>query len=103
MLAEEATVALAVGVALLLLERTAERRQRGRAFGAGVALALGTLFCTVAGYFAVQPMMEAARAGQGPLSFGALHGISTVFYALKVALVATLAWRTAGVSPPNAS
>ena len=28
-------------------------------------LALGTIFCTVAGYYAVLPMMEAARRGEG--------------------------------------
>ena len=35
---------------------------RGSQFSAGMALALGTLFCTVAGYFALLPMMAAARA-----------------------------------------
>ena len=50
----------------------------------------------MAGYFALQPMMAAARAGQGPLSFGQLHALSAVFYAVKVVLVAALAWRAAG-------
>jgi len=59
-------------------------------------LALGALFCTVAGYFALQPMMAAARAGQGPLSFGQLHAVSAVFYGLKLLLVLVLAWRAAG-------
>ena len=31
------------------------------------SLLWGTVFCTLLGYFAVQPMMPAARAGQGPL------------------------------------
>ena len=39
-------------------------------------LALGTVFCTVAGYYALAPLMAAARAGQGSLSFAQLHGIS---------------------------
>ena len=56
-------------------------------------LLLGTLFCTVAGYFAVQPLMAAARAGQGGLSFGLLHAVSGGFYALKTLLVIALAWR----------
>ena len=56
-------------------------------------LALGALFCTVAGYFALQPMMAAARAGEGGLSFGALHALSAGFYAVKTALVVALAWR----------
>ena len=35
----------------------------GRHFSAGMALSAGALFCTVAGYFALQPMMPLARAG----------------------------------------
>jgi hypothetical protein len=58
-------------------------------------LLLGTVFCTVAGYHAVQPLMEAARAGQGRWSFGALHAISSAFFALKGLLVVALAWRYA--------
>ena len=60
---------------------------------ADVLMVLGTLFCTVAGYYAVQPMLPAARAGQGPLSFGALHGVSLGFFALKGVLAMALAWR----------
>ena len=51
---------------------------------------------TVAGYFALQPMMATARAGQGAWSFGALHGMSVGFYALKALLVLVLAWRLGG-------
>ena len=58
-------------------------------------LVLGALFCTVLGWFAVQPMMAAARAGQGSFSFAALHGVSTVLYGVKTLLVAVLAWRLA--------
>jgi hypothetical protein len=47
----------------------------------------------VLGHFALQPMMEAARAGQGRWSFGALHGLSSALFLLKGLLVATLAWR----------
>ena len=53
------------------------------------------MFCTVAGYFAIQPMMAAARAGQGVWSFAALHGASAGFFALKALLVCVLAWRLA--------
>jgi hypothetical protein len=38
-------------------------------------------------------MMEAARAGQGAWSFGALHAVSSGFFALKGLLVLALAWR----------
>jgi len=57
-------------------------------------------------YFALQPMMPAARAGQGPLSFGQLHALSSAFYAVKVLLLLALAWRVAkpaGVNRPPSS
>jgi hypothetical protein len=98
MLAQEAYTSLALGILLLVLERIAARRAvaagTGSQFSLPMALAIGTLFCTIAGYFALQPMMAAARLGQGPLSFGQLHAVSAAFYVLKAALVATLAWRT---------
>lgn len=100
MLAQEAHASLVLGVVLLVLERLAARREaaagQGTQFSTGMILALGALFCTVAGYFALQPMMAAARAGQGPLSFGQLHALSAAFYGVKTALVAALAWRAAG-------
>lgn len=99
MLAQEAYTALALGVLLLVLERLEARRlaadAAGSQFSSGMALALGTLFCTVAGYFAVQPMMAAARSGQGALSFGQLHAVSAVFFVVKCVLVLALAWRAA--------
>jgi hypothetical protein len=70
-----------------------ERKGGGRAMGANVLLALGAMFCTVAGYYALQPMMAAARAGAGALTFGQLHAVSLALYALKTGLVLTLAWR----------
>jgi hypothetical protein len=100
MLAQEAYTSLALGVLLLVLERVAARRAvaagQGSQFSTGMVLALGAVFCTVAGYFALQPMMAAARAGQGPLSFGQLHAVSAAFYGLKLLLVLALAWRAAG-------
>ncbi|MBE0547459.1 MAG: DUF4149 domain-containing protein [Rubrivivax sp.] len=100
MLAQEAYASLALGVVLLALERLVARREaaagQGTQFSTGMVLALGAVFCTVAGYFALQPMMAAARAGQGALSFGQLHAVSAAFFGVKVALVAALAWRAAG-------
>jgi hypothetical protein len=58
-------------------------------------LALAALFCTVAGHFAVLPMMAAARAGHGALGFGTLHGFSVALFALKAVLLLVLAWRCA--------
>ena len=102
MLAQEAYTSLALGVFLLALERLVARRAAasgaGSQFTPGMVLALGTVFCTVVGYFAVQPMMPGARAGQGPLSFGQLHLVSAVFYVLKGLLVLALAWRA--LTPP---
>ena len=93
MLAEEAYVSLALGVLVFLLERTAPRAPGSSVFSLGIGLALGTLFCTVAGYFALLPLMEAARAGQGVFSFGQLHAVSAGFFGAKFLLVLTLAWR----------
>jgi Domain of unknown function (DUF4149) len=99
-LAQEAAASLGLGIVLLLLERVAARRAAangtGTQFSTGMVLALGALFCTVAGYYAVQPMMAAARAGQGALSFGQLHAISAAFFVLKAGLVLVLAWRASG-------
>ncbi len=99
----EARVSLFVAAVLFLLER---RRVRDMASAAGggtaamttnLLLVLGALFFTVFGEFAVRPMMEAARAGQATaLSFGALHGVSSVLFGLKGLLVIVLAWRLIG-------
>jgi hypothetical protein len=99
MLAQEAYTSLALGLGVLMLERLPARRRaaagQGSAFSGGMLLALGALFCTVAGYFALQPAMAAARLGQGPLSFGQLHAISAGLYVVKCGLVLALAWQIA--------
>lgn len=96
-LAQEAWLSLVLGVTLLLLARRQARQaaqaQGASAFSTDMLLLLGTLFCTVAGYFAIQPLMPAARAGQGPFSFGQLHLASASFFVLKALLVMALAWR----------
>ncbi len=99
MLAQEAYTSLALGVLLVVLERVAARRGGGPQFSLGFGLALGALFCTVAGYFGVQPMMADARLGQGPLSFGQLHAVSAVLYVVKCALVLALAVRGLQAGP----
>ena len=97
MFAQEAFLSLALAVVMFLLLRQRLHEpgqvQPGSVFSVDLMLALGALFCTVAGYFALQPMMAAARAGEGGLSFGALHALSAGFYAVKTALVVALAWR----------
>jgi hypothetical protein len=105
MFAQEAYLSLALGIVLLVLVRAKARTDAaagaGSVFSTDLMLVLGTLFCTVAGYFAVQPMIEAARVGQGSLSFGTLHAVSAIFFGTKALLAAVLAWRGHGpVSRP---
>ena len=87
--AYEAHASLAAALVFVMLER----RLGGGALGGNTVLALAALFCTVAGHFAVQPMMAQARAGQSAISFAALHAVSTGFFMLKTLAVMTLAWR----------
>ncbi len=86
-----------MALVLFLIERKRSRDAAtagsGSVLSLDLVLILGALFCTVAGYFAVQPMMVAARAGQGAWSFGALHAVSGGLFVLKGLLVLTLAWR----------
>lgn len=97
---QEAYLSIALALVLFVIARQRSRDAAaagtGSVMSADIVMLFGTLFCTVAGYFAVQPMMEAARAGQGSLSFGALHAISSSFFLLKGLLVLVLAWRFAG-------
>jgi Domain of unknown function (DUF4149) len=90
---------LSIGLAVVLLAIERGRARVAAAAGAGsvlsteILLLLGTVFCTVAGYFALQPLMAAARAGQGALSFGQLHVISVGFFLAKLLCILALAWR----------
>jgi hypothetical protein len=97
-LAQEAHASLALGALLVGLERVSARRfadEGGPQFTPGLVLALLTVFCTVLGYFALQPLMAAARAGQGSFSFGQLHAVSALLYAVKLCAVLALTWRAA--------
>jgi hypothetical protein len=93
----EAHVALGLAIALFLIERRLAalrvRAGQGSVLSVNLLLVLAALFCTVLGYFALQPMMEAARAGQGRFSFGALHGASSVLFMLKGLVLLALVWR----------
>ncbi|MED5621778.1 DUF4149 domain-containing protein [Ideonella sp. BN130291] len=97
--AQEAYLSLVMAIALFLMERGVARVDaeagKGSIFSANLVLLLATLFCTVAGYFALQPMLAAARAGQAGMSFAVLHGVSAGLFILKAALVCALAWRVA--------
>ncbi len=102
MLAQEAWTGLVLGLVVLWLERRAAA-DRGARFGPGMGLALVTLACTGLGYFAVLPLMAAARAGQGVLGFAALHAISSAFFAVKLVAVLALAWRATGATARTSS
>ncbi len=98
---QEAWLGLVLAVLLLSAERARARLaaevHRGSVLNTEMLLILGAVFCTVAGYFAVQPLLPAARAGQGALSFGQLHAASAAFFGVKIVLVLALAWR--GTAP----
>ena len=99
--AVDATIGICVGALLLLLTvqlARADAERGGSRFSAEMMLVLGALFCIVAGFYAVQPMMEAASRGEPGPSFALLHGVASAFFAAKLALVATLAWRLTGPS-----
>ncbi len=102
--AQEAWISLVLAILLLAIERGRARTSAdagsGSVLSTEMLLLLGTLFCTVAGYFALQPMVAAARAGQGSLSFGQLHAISVAFFIAKALLVLALAWRAVRSAPP---
>lgn len=96
-LLHEAWISLVLGLVLLVLARVAARRQfeagTGTAFNTEMLLSLGAVFCSVAGYFGIQQLMPAARAGQGNFSFGQLHAASAAFFVVKAGLVLALSWR----------
>ncbi|WP_310384531.1 DUF4149 domain-containing protein [Roseateles sp.] len=94
----EAQVALGAGLLLILIERRLARDTDSKNLSAEFFLPAVALFCTVAGYYALQPMMAAAKAGQGPWSFPALHAFSFTFFGLKTLAVLALAWRTSSHS-----
>ena len=109
MLLREAWLSLIFALLLLFAERRRTRDLAGAGSGSVLStdlmLLLGTLFCTVFGYFGLQPLMPAAKAGHAALSFGQLHALSAAAYAVKLLLVAALAWRAVGapISRPPSS
>ncbi len=104
-LLQEAWFSLLLATLLLLIERRIARLRSeagiGSVLGADMLLLLGTLFCTVAGYFGIQPLLADARAGHGSVGFGTLHAASMLLFGLKLALVLWLAWRSAAPPPPE--
>ena len=101
---QEAYLSLGVAIVLFAIERQRSRDAaaagQGSVFSTPLILLLGALFCTVAGHFALLPMLAAARAGTGTISFGTLHAVSAGFFVLKGLLVLTLAWRLTSFRTP---
>lgn len=92
----EAQASLAAALLLVMIERRLQRDAEHPAMTSpALLLPLAALFLTVVGYYGMQPLMETARAGQGALSFGALHAISSALFGLKTVVVLMLAWRMA--------
>jgi hypothetical protein len=108
-LAQEAWLSLTMSIVLLVIERTRARAVAvggsGSQLSPEILLVAGAAFCTLAGYFGIQPMMPASRLGEGPFSFGQLHLASTTLFGIKAVLVALLAWRASapGVIPRTSS
>ncbi|MEO8080083.1 MAG: DUF4149 domain-containing protein [Caldimonas sp.] len=105
--AADALAGLVAGAVLLLLCLGRMRREPPasiRRTRIDAALALAGLLCVLLGYYGLQPLMAPARAGQGPLSFAALHGLASAFFILKVGCAGVLAWRlTRGLRPAATS
>ena len=97
--AREAPASMVLGMVLLIIERRdalARHQASGVSqFSVEMVLALVALFCTVAGYYGLLPMMERARAGASSLSFLQWHAISLAFFGAKALAVLALAWRAA--------
>ncbi|KQU80960.1 MULTISPECIES: DUF4149 domain-containing protein [unclassified Rhizobacter] len=98
MFMQEAYLSLGLAVLLLMMLRRIwqQTETRGSVLGADALMLLAVAFCTVLGWFGLQPAMTAARAGQSAMSFGALHALSMTLYAVKAALLLVLAWRLQG-------
>ena len=101
----EAQVSLAAALILMLLARrlardAVEAGAESNIFSMALLLPAVALFCTIAGYYGLQPLMADAKAGAGVASFAALHGASLAFFAVKGLAVLALAWR---LSRPRSS
>lgn len=93
----EAKVSVALALILMLVERriardAVEAGAASNVFSAKLLLPAVALFCTIAGYYGLQPLMADAKAGAGVASFAALHGASLAFFGIKGLAVLALAW-----------
>jgi hypothetical protein len=94
--AVDATIGIGFGAVLLVLALQIARRAAAHGasrFSVEMMLALAAIFCIVAGHYAIEPLIESARRGEGGASFAVLHGVASAFFVVKFAAVAVLAWR----------
>ncbi len=96
--AREAPASIVLGILLLVIERRAafirHETEGVSQFSTEMTLLVTALFCTVMGYYALEPMMEQARlGGTAPLTFLQLHAISLAFFGAKGLAVLALAWK----------
>ncbi|SEL90373.1 protein of unknown function [Roseateles sp. YR242] len=91
----DARVALAAGLLLVMMERRLQQggKTSGSVMGWNLVLPLLALFLTVLGYYGLQPLMAAARNGQGSWTFLQLHAVSLALFGLRMMAVLVLAWR----------
>ncbi|UXH76445.1 DUF4149 domain-containing protein [Roseateles amylovorans] len=91
----DARVALAAGLVLAMMSRRLQRDGvvQGSVMSGDLILPLLAIGLTVFGYYGLQPMMEAARNGQGSWTFLQLHAVSLVCFGLRALAVLALAWR----------
>ncbi|XVJ71741.1 MAG: DUF4149 domain-containing protein [Rhizobacter sp.] len=89
---QEAWFSLALGVGVWLLQRRGVGAPRAGWQAENVLPGIAVL-CTALGYFALQPVLASARAGQTAWSFAVWHGVSMLFFAVKTFAVSLLGWR----------
>ena len=103
----DATIGICVGAVLLVLclqlARVDSANGVSSRFSTEMLLVLGALFAIVAGHYAIQPMIESARRGEGGPSFAVLHGVASAFFVVKFLVVGAVAWRLTGAprTPPS--
>jgi hypothetical protein len=99
----EAVIGVLMGVLLLVLGNRLVRRG-GTAYRRLRWLVAGMLVCVLAGYFALEPFMNALRVaalnagtdvGHSAYAgrFGLLHGVSSLLYLIESVLGLILAWK----------
>jgi hypothetical protein len=80
-----------------VLTLNAARREAeagGSRFSVEMVLVLIALFSIIVGHYAIGPMLDEARTDRS--RFALLHFVTSVFFVVKLAAIAVLAWRLGG-------